>query len=203
MTQKEALLKAIKIWGNSAFARRYGCTCAIGYLAAEGPKLVVMGDSALSWEKAFKDYEKGRLARYEAALKEIATIQPSAAGAIAQNALKHGVILLMLLCAAQGHALFHSSHRSQVVKDTLSELALAARVVGQYQQHPPALTDTRADELYVTRAEADINIAMGTLVKYKHHHCAEQDVRTAISQLERDLEDIPPAHWPPDTRAHA
>lgn len=103
--------------------------------------------------------------------------------------------LLLLL------ALFHPSHRSQVVRDTMSELALAARVVGEYQSNPPVLTDAHADDLYVTRAEADINIAMGTLKRYKHHHCSEQDVRTAVSQLERDLEDIPPVRWPADTRA--
>lgn len=103
--------------------------------------------------------------------------------------------LLLLL------SLFHPSHRSQVVKDTMSELALAARVVGEYVSNPPVLTDTRADDLYVTRAEADISVAMVTLNRYKHHHCSEQDVRTAVSQLERDLEDIPPAHWSADTRA--
>lgn len=97
--------------------------------------------------------------------------------------------LLLLL------SLFHPSHRSQFVRETLSELKQAAAVVGEYQHDPPMLTSGHDDEIYITRAETDINIALGALSKYKHHHMSEEDVRSAMSQLSRDLEDLPPAKW--------
>lgn len=90
-------------------------------------------------------------------------------------------------------SLFHPSHRSQVVRDTLSELKRAAATVGEYQHNPPMLTSGNDDAMYVMRAEADITVALRTLSRYKHHQVSEQDLRSVVSQLERDLEDIPPA----------
>lgn len=94
-------------------------------------------------------------------------------------------------------SLFHNSQRSKFIANELNELKAAAAYVGQYQNHPPMMTASHADDMYITRAEADINVAMGALSKYKRHHCSEEDVRTVMSQLARDLEDIPPAIWPP------
>lgn len=92
----------------------------------------------------------------------------------------------------------HTSHQKQFIAATLSELRHAASVVGDYEANPPIYTASAADEVYVTRAEADISVALGELKRYQHHHAAEEDVRSAVSQLQRDLEDIPPAHWPQD-----
>jgi hypothetical protein len=73
--------------------------------------------------------------------------------------------------------------------------------VGDYENNPPVLTSGKDDDMYVMRAEADISVALTVLNKYKRHNGTEQDVRSAVSQLERDLEDIPPAHWPRDDRS--
>lgn len=100
--------------------------------------------------------------------------------------------LLLLL------SLFHPSHHNQVVKDTLTKLKHAAAVVGNYTPL------SHADDMYVTRAETDIAVAVATLNRYRHYHVSEQDVRTVVSQLERDLEDTPPAPAPlPDKRHKA
>lgn len=95
--------------------------------------------------------------------------------------------LLLLL------SLFHPSHRSQVVKATVRELAQAAATVGDYQRYPPMLTSAQDDSMYILRAEADISIAQHALRGYKLHQVSEQDLRTSMSQLERDIEDLPPA----------
>lgn len=94
--------------------------------------------------------------------------------------------------------LFHGSHQKQFIAATLTQLKHAAAQVGDYEANPPIYTASVADDVYVTRAEADISVALGELKRYQHHHATEQDVRTTLSQLSRDLEDIPPAHWPQD-----
>lgn len=101
--------------------------------------------------------------------------------------------LLLLLMS-----LFHPSQRDHFIAEKLAELKHAAAEVGDYQHNPPALTSSTDDAQYVVRAETDISIALSMLKKYKHHHAAEQDVESAMSQLSSDLEDIPPAHFAQD-----
>lgn len=89
--------------------------------------------------------------------------------------------------------LFHTSHRADVIKATESELGRAAATVGDYQRNPPMLTAAQDDAMYILRAEADISIAQHALRGYKRHQLTEQDLRSSMAQLERDLEDLPPA----------
>lgn len=106
------------------------------------------------------------------------------------------MIQLILLAS-----LFHSGHQKQFIAETLMELAHASAQVGDYQHNPPLLTTSNADAMYISRAEDDISLAVGAVVRYKHHRGTEKAVKSLMSQLERDLEDIPPAHFPDDVRS--
>lgn len=93
----------------------------------------------------------------------------------------------LLLFCLPAHA--RSSVDRQYVTETVAELKDAALLVGRYERGH----HNGADVLYIQRAEADITVALGTLRKYRHHSAVKQDVESVMSQLSRDLEDMPPS----------
>lgn len=105
------------------------------------------------------------------------------------EALKYALTLLsvLLLFCLPAHA--RSSVDRQYVSETVAELKDAALLVGRYEH----VHHNGADALFVQRAEADITVAKITLDKYRHHSAAKQDVESVMSQLSRDLEDMPPS----------
>ena len=93
----------------------------------------------------------------------------------------------------------HPSAKSSLIKSTEKGIKDAALYLGEYSANPPAFTTTRADSAYVLRGEEDIVIVEEALQFYKHGQCGSELVIRALKQLQRDLEDIPPAQTE-DTR---
>jgi hypothetical protein len=81
----------------------------------------------------------------------------------------------------------------QLIKAAEKEMELAAAYLGDYSIHPPVLTTAAADTAYITRGEEDIVIVEEALQFYKHGQVGQDVVFRAIKQLQRDLEDLPPA----------
>lgn len=100
-----------------------------------------------------------------------------------------GVFLTIILMMAWANA--HGENRKAFVREVTREVDQFNTELEAYRAADHSGYDPGAVALYITRGEWDLALVGDAVKAYRHHQVTKEDVESMVSQLSRDMEDVP------------